>query len=154
MEEQGILVEGLAVVADEEAGDVDDAVEWEDGGGGVQGKAPAGGVGVAEAAHWVGGPSVSPLVRAPPSKSNLRLMVVQLNPIIIPVYPCRKTEEDMGWNPWQKVSASLSMARRTRRTRRAWRMWRTWNVEDTEDMEVTEVAEVAEDKKEVTLILL
>ena len=105
MEERGLLVEGRVVVADEEATDVDDAVEWEDGGGGVQGKVPANGVGVAEAAHWVGGPSVSPLVRAPPSKSNLSLLVVQSNPIIIPVCPCRKPEEAMGWNQWQKVSA-------------------------------------------------
>ena len=46
---------GLAVVADEGAGDVGDAVEEEDGGGGVRGEAPAGGVGVAEAAVGVGG---------------------------------------------------------------------------------------------------
>ena len=37
-EEQGLLVVGLAVVVDEGAGDVGDAVQEEDGGGGVRGE--------------------------------------------------------------------------------------------------------------------
>ena len=54
-EEQGLLVEGLAMVADKDAGDLDDAVEKEDGGGGFRGEVPTGGVGVAEANVEVGG---------------------------------------------------------------------------------------------------
>ena len=90
------------------------------------------------------------MVRVPPPKSNLSLFVVLSNPIIIPVCPCRKPDEAMGWNQWKKVSASCHGPE---------------GLEDTEDTVGTEDVEDVErggrgghggrgDKKEATLMIL
>ena len=41
MKEQGLLVQGLGVVADKDFGDVDEAADKKDGGEGVRGEVPA-----------------------------------------------------------------------------------------------------------------
>ena len=61
-EERGLLVGGLAVVADTDAGDVDDTIKEEDGGGGFRGEVHA-----------------TPLVRVLSSTSDLILLVVWWN---------------------------------------------------------------------------